>query len=105
MRTWKQYYTVLSGLELCFYKDRKDFQPVNICIFVKYYPFPAHISANEVIDIIKCMCMSNFLQDNTYIKADFLGPFYISKFSIFCLLYSTVEPLPPIDKSSSLWSK
>ena len=28
MRTWKQYYTVLSGPELCFYKDRKDFQQV-----------------------------------------------------------------------------
>lgn len=47
MRTWKQYYTVLSGLELCFYKDRKDFQQVitnhnllHITIF-KLYFYPA----------------------------------------------------------------
>ena len=32
MRTWKQYYTVLSGPELCFYKDRKDLQHLNIFV-------------------------------------------------------------------------
>ena len=28
MRSWKQYYTVLSGPLLNFYKDKKDFQQV-----------------------------------------------------------------------------
>lgn len=29
MRSWKQYYTVLSGPLLNFYKDKKDFQQVH----------------------------------------------------------------------------
>ena len=55
MRTWKQYYTVLSGPELCFYKDRKDFQQVNICTYLcYYYALTIHINTNKVVVIINC---------------------------------------------------
>ena len=106
MRTWKQYYTVLSGPELCFYEDRKDLQQVNIFIFVYYHAFPAHINANEVIAITVniCVCLI-FHRKTTCIQADFWVHFYFIKFLLFLpvILYS--ETASPIDKSGSLWSK
>ena len=106
MRTWKQYYTVLSGPELCFYKDRKDLQQIIIFIFVYYYAFPAHINGNEVIAVTVnvCVCLI-FHRKTTCIKADFWVHFYFIKFHLFLpvILYSRTTS--PIDKSGSLWSK
>ena len=32
MRSWKQYYAVLSGQQLYFYKDRKDYEQVGAVV-------------------------------------------------------------------------
>ena len=61
MRTWKQYYTVLSGPELCFYKDRKDFQQVK---YKHVYLFNVMFSLHTSVKIKLLLCVFNFPQQN-----------------------------------------
>ena len=96
MRTWKQYYTVLSGPELCFYKDRKDFQQVNIstyvAIFVQYYALTTYISTNK--GIVICVQFSTA-------KLQIFGSIFSIELCNFTLFYSLVEPLLFTDKTVS----
>ena len=42
MRSWKQYYTVLAGPLLNFYREKKDFQQVRLLRGTSIYSFITH---------------------------------------------------------------